>query len=83
MHPSLEYMLVCCLAATVSLLLTPIVRRVALRWGAVAHPRDRDVHAVDTPRLGGVASHANPRINEAPYQPRPDGSLMIDGVSRR
>jgi UDP-GlcNAc:undecaprenyl-phosphate GlcNAc-1-phosphate transferase len=28
-------MLVCCLAATGSLLLTPIVRRIALRWGAV------------------------------------------------
>jgi UDP-GlcNAc:undecaprenyl-phosphate/decaprenyl-phosphate GlcNAc-1-phosphate transferase len=57
-HPSLEYMLVCCIAATGSLLLTPIVRRIALRWGAVAHPRDRDVHAVDTPRLGGVALYA-------------------------
>lgn len=55
MHPSLEYVLVCAIAAAGSLLLTPVVRRVALRWGAVAHPRDRDVHAVDTPRLGGVA----------------------------
>ncbi len=54
-HPSLEYALVFLLAATGSFLLTPIARRIALRWGAVAHPRDRDVHAVDTPRLGGLA----------------------------
>ena len=55
MHPSLEYALVCCLAAVGSLLLTPIARVIAIRWGAVARPRDRDVHAVATPRLGGIA----------------------------
>jgi UDP-GlcNAc:undecaprenyl-phosphate/decaprenyl-phosphate GlcNAc-1-phosphate transferase len=54
-HPSLEYALVCCLAAAGSFLLTPIVRYVAVRWGAVAAPRDRDVHAVAIPRMGGVA----------------------------
>ncbi len=37
------------------LLLTPLARSIAIRWGAVARPRDRDVHAVATPRLGGVA----------------------------
>ncbi|MEP6853030.1 MAG: MraY family glycosyltransferase [bacterium] len=55
MHPSLEYALVLLVAATGSFLLTPIARRIALRWGAVASPRDRDVHAIDTPRLGGIA----------------------------
>jgi UDP-GlcNAc:undecaprenyl-phosphate GlcNAc-1-phosphate transferase len=55
MHPSLEYGLVFCIAATGSFLLTPLARLVALRWGAVASPRDRDVHAVATPRLGGLA----------------------------
>jgi len=54
-HPSLEYGLVGCIAAIGSYLCTPITRQVATRWGAVAKPRDRDVHAVDTPRLGGVA----------------------------
>ncbi len=57
-HPSLEYALVCCIAATGSFLLTPIARWIALAWGAVAHPRDRDVHALDTPRLGGLALYA-------------------------
>jgi UDP-GlcNAc:undecaprenyl-phosphate GlcNAc-1-phosphate transferase len=54
-HPSLEYLLVGCVAAAVTFLLTPIARRVAMRWKAVAKPRDRDVHAVATPRMGGVA----------------------------
>jgi len=50
-----EYALVCCIAAAVTFLLTPVVRVAARRWGAVARPRDRDVHAIPTPRLGGVA----------------------------
>jgi UDP-GlcNAc:undecaprenyl-phosphate GlcNAc-1-phosphate transferase len=54
-HPSLEYALVACVAAAGSFLLTPLARRIAIGWGAVARPRDRDVHAVATPRLGGVA----------------------------
>jgi UDP-GlcNAc:undecaprenyl-phosphate GlcNAc-1-phosphate transferase len=57
-HPSLEYLLVACVAAAVTFLLTPIARRVAIRAKAVASPRDRDVHAVATPRMGGVALFA-------------------------
>jgi len=34
-----EYALVCCIAAAVTFLLTPVVRVVARRWGAVARPR--------------------------------------------
>jgi UDP-GlcNAc:undecaprenyl-phosphate GlcNAc-1-phosphate transferase len=54
-HPSLEYVLVACVGASGSFLFTPLARRVAIAWGAVAKPRDRDVHAVATPRMGGVA----------------------------
>jgi UDP-GlcNAc:undecaprenyl-phosphate GlcNAc-1-phosphate transferase len=54
-HPSLEYALVGCVAAAGSFTFTPIARRTAMAWGAVARPRDRDVHAVATPRMGGVA----------------------------
>ncbi|HEV7192972.1 MAG TPA: MraY family glycosyltransferase [Jatrophihabitantaceae bacterium] len=54
-HPSLEYALVGCVAASGSFLFTPLARRAAIAWGAVARPRDRDVHAVATPRMGGVA----------------------------
>jgi UDP-GlcNAc:undecaprenyl-phosphate/decaprenyl-phosphate GlcNAc-1-phosphate transferase len=54
-HPSLEYALVAGIAASGTFLFTPLARRVAIAWGAVARPRDRDVHAVATPRMGGVA----------------------------
>jgi UDP-GlcNAc:undecaprenyl-phosphate/decaprenyl-phosphate GlcNAc-1-phosphate transferase len=54
-HPSLEYALVGCIAAVCAFVFTPVARVIATRWGAVAKPRDRDVHAVDTPRLGGTA----------------------------
>lgn len=57
-HPSLEYILVGCVAAAVTFLLTPLARRLAIRWGALALPRDRDVHAVAIPRMGGVALFA-------------------------
>ena len=50
-----EYLLTLVVAATVTYLLTPVARRIALRWGALTPVRDRDVHAIPTPRLGGIA----------------------------
>ncbi len=50
-----EYLLVLVVAASVTYLLTPVARRIAVRWGAMTEVRDRDVHAIPTPRLGGVA----------------------------
>jgi UDP-GlcNAc:undecaprenyl-phosphate GlcNAc-1-phosphate transferase len=38
-----------------ALLLTPLVRRLATRFGAVAYPRERDVHSRPLPRWGGLA----------------------------
>jgi hypothetical protein len=38
-----EYALVFFVAAASTYLLTPITRRVAVRWGAMTQPRDRDV----------------------------------------
>jgi UDP-GlcNAc:undecaprenyl-phosphate GlcNAc-1-phosphate transferase len=52
-----EYLLVLFVAAAVTYLLTPVARRFAIRAGAMAEPRDRDVHAVPTPRLGGLAMY--------------------------
>jgi UDP-GlcNAc:undecaprenyl-phosphate/decaprenyl-phosphate GlcNAc-1-phosphate transferase len=57
-HPSFEYLLVALVAAAVTFVLTPVARRIAIRVKAVALPRDRDVHAVATPRMGGVALFA-------------------------
>lgn len=50
-----EYLLTACLAAAVTYLLTPLARRLAERVGALTAVRDRDVHTVPTPRLGGLA----------------------------
>ena len=50
-----EYLLVFLVAATVTYLLTVIAREIALRTGAVAEVRDRDVHAEPIPYLGGLA----------------------------
>lgn len=50
-----EYLLTAVVAAAVTYLLTPVARRIAMRWGAITPVRDRDVHAIPTPRLGGVA----------------------------
>jgi len=52
-----EYLLVLCVAAAVTYLLTPVARRLAVWTGAMAKPRDRDVHAIPTPRLGGLAMY--------------------------
>jgi len=57
-HPSLEYLLVAAVGMGGTFLATPVARAIALTWKAVAKPRDRDVHAVATPRLGGVAIFA-------------------------
>jgi UDP-GlcNAc:undecaprenyl-phosphate/decaprenyl-phosphate GlcNAc-1-phosphate transferase len=50
-----EYLLIMFVAAAVTYLMTPVARRFAVRWGAMAEVRDRDVHAIPTPRLGGLA----------------------------
>src|SRR5690606_33453001 len=49
------YLLVMLVAATVTFLATPFARWVALRTGAITAVRDRDVHTIPTPRLGGGA----------------------------
>ena len=50
-----EYVLVFLVAAAVTYLLTVVAREIALRTGAVAPVRDRDVHAEPIPYLGGLA----------------------------
>ncbi len=50
-----EYLLTILVAAAITYLLTPLVRRFATVAGAISAIRERDVHAVPTPRLGGMA----------------------------
>ena len=49
-----EYLLVFIVAAAMTYAATPFVRWLAVATGAITAVRDRDVHAVPTPRLGGV-----------------------------
>ncbi|MGH3627143.1 MAG: undecaprenyl-phosphate alpha-N-acetylglucosaminyl 1-phosphate transferase, partial [Sciscionella sp.] len=55
--PVREYLLVALTTTVVTLLLTGLVRLFAIRIGAVAYPRQRDVHVVPMPRLGGLAMY--------------------------
>ncbi|HUR05030.1 MAG TPA: MraY family glycosyltransferase, partial [Nonomuraea sp.] len=52
-----EYLFMALIAAAVTYLLVPLVRRFAIRIGAVPEVRDRDVHTTPTPRLGGLAMY--------------------------
>lgn len=53
-----EYLLCLLAAAAVTYLVTPAVRKLAIRSGAMAEVRDRDVHDSPTPRWGGLAMFA-------------------------
>jgi UDP-GlcNAc:undecaprenyl-phosphate/decaprenyl-phosphate GlcNAc-1-phosphate transferase len=53
--PIREYLLTGLVAAVITFLLTGPVRVLAVRLGAVAWPRGRDVHSTPTPRWGGLA----------------------------
>jgi UDP-GlcNAc:undecaprenyl-phosphate GlcNAc-1-phosphate transferase len=50
-----EYLITLLVAAGVTYFATPIARRFAVRAGAMTKVRDRDVHTIPTPRLGGAA----------------------------
>lgn len=49
------YLTILVVSALVTFVATPVMRRLAFRWGAVTAVRARDVHAKPTPRLGGLA----------------------------
>src|ERR1700728_3842266 len=52
-----EYLFVLIIAAVVTYLLTPLVRRGAIAVNAQHAPRARDVHKKATPLLGGLAMY--------------------------
>ena len=55
--PLRELALVGLTAAVITYLATGFVRLLATKWGAVAYPRERDVHLQPTPRMGGLAMY--------------------------
>ena len=50
-----EYLLILAIATGTTYLLATVARELAVRMGAVAQVRDRDVHAVPIPYFGGLA----------------------------
>lgn len=50
-----EYLITLLISAALCYLITPFVRKFAIRFGAVADIRSRDIHTLPTPRWGGVA----------------------------
>ncbi len=50
-----SYLIVGAVAAVVTFATTPVVKRVAMRVGWVAHPNERTVHIVPLPDVGGIA----------------------------
>lgn len=50
-----EYLVTVLLAAIITYLITPFVREVAIKFGAVAAIRSRDIHIKPTPSWGGLA----------------------------
>ena len=90
--PIREFLLVVLTSAALTYLCTGLVRRLAFRIGAVAHPRKRDVHTVPIPRLGGLGmyigvcggmllAHQLPVLRRAfDYQLDPVAVLIAGGV---
>ena len=85
-----EYVLTMLAAAAVTYLLTPLVRRFAIAIGAKHAARDRDVHVVPTPLLGGFAMYAGlaaglvvasrlPTLNTAFAQTNMSKGLLLAG----
>jgi UDP-GlcNAc:undecaprenyl-phosphate GlcNAc-1-phosphate transferase len=52
-----DYILTLLVAATVTYVLTPLVRQLAMRAGAMFEPRERDMHTTPVPRMGGLAMY--------------------------
>ena len=52
------YLAIFLASAGTTFVVTPIVRRLVVRIGAISQPNDRTVHAVPTPTMGGLAMYA-------------------------
>lgn len=48
------YLFIAAVAGGITWLITPLIRHIAIRIGAVGKVRARDVHTIPTPRMGGL-----------------------------
>lgn len=75
------YAVVFAVAAGITALLTPLVRRLAIRVGALALPGERTVHTVSMPTLGGGAMFVAFLVAMAVASQIPQFSEMFNGSS--
>lgn len=70
------------LAAFLAWILVPVAERVAWRVGAIDHPNDRSLHAVPTPKLGGLAILVAVLVSGALFLPTvPQTRAILGGAA--
>lgn len=69
-------------ALALTLAVTPLLRRVALRWDVVDHPAARKSHVTPTPYLGGIGLIAAALVGLAfaPHLPARVGLIVVGGL---
>ncbi len=75
------YLIVLSVALGTTLALTPLVRRLALRIGAVVRPDERRIHEWPTPTLGGLAMYLGFLAGMAVATRIPQFDGVFDGTS--
>lgn len=75
------YAIVLAVAAIVTFAITPLVRRLAVRIGAVVPPSPRGVHTVPMPNIGGAAMFVGFLAAMAVASQVPQFTEMFDGSS--
>jgi UDP-GlcNAc:undecaprenyl-phosphate GlcNAc-1-phosphate transferase len=72
------------LACATTILLTPVAILVGRRLGIVAHPGGRHIHAMPTPKFGGIALYAGFAFAVAVYVPfdrQAAGLMLVAGLA--
>lgn len=87
MNQVVHYIIAFCISIVVSIIFMPIIRKLAIKIGAIDEPNYRKVHQITMPRLGGLAIVLGTYAGLLFLQPRYGhimsiiiGSLIILGI---
>ncbi len=75
-----EPLLTASLALAVTFILTPVVRSLAWRVGAIDEPKERGLHTVPTPRLGGIAIFAGIAASALVFLPADSQAILLGAL---
>jgi UDP-GlcNAc:undecaprenyl-phosphate/decaprenyl-phosphate GlcNAc-1-phosphate transferase len=78
----ISYLVAGATSALVTLVATPLVRRLSVRVGAIAQPSDRMIHERPTPSMGGLAMFLGVMAGLAVAAPLPDFAELIRADSQ-